>query len=254
MRTSMSQSNKHSLKDILIAIPAHNEYMHVDDILTAVSNYSSNILVVDDGSNDGTGRLLKKYKFVKVIAHKIKLGYGQSLIDAFGFAQKFHRDWIITMDCDHQHQPSYIPQFFEQIEKDEADIISGSRYLIHTSLENVPADRLRINRRITTLLNSVLRLEITDAFCGFKAYRVEVLKRLKLTEKGYGLPLQLWIQAAFADLIIREIPVPLIYHDSNRNFAGFLELPQYRMQYYMNIIEKELAKYGYKDTERLVCS
>ncbi len=110
-----------------------------------------------------------------------------------------------------------------------------------------------MNRCITALLNSALGIDITDAFCGFKAYRVSALKKLKLTEKSYGLPLQLWIQAAFAQLRITEIPVPCIYHDPKRNFAGLLELPRYRMRYYMDVIEKELAKYGYKDTEKLVC-
>ncbi len=245
--------NSHSIKGILIAIPVHNEARYVDDILTAVSEYNGNILVINDGSDDGTDKLLKKYKSIKTISHKTNEGYGQSLIDAFEFAKGEGYDWIITMDCDHQHQPSCIPQFFERIEKEDIDIISGSRYLFSTEPENVPADRLRINRCITAMLNSALRIDITDAFCGFKAYRVSALKKLKLTEKGYGLPLQLWIQAAFAELGITEIPVPLIYHDLKRNFEGLLELPRYRMQYYMDVIEKELAKYGYKDIEKLVC-
>ena len=246
--------NNRSMKNTLIAIPVHNESRYVDDILTAVSEYNSNILVINDGSNDGTDKLLKEHKSIKAITHKTNEGYGQSLIDAFGFAKDRGYDWIITIDCDHQHQPYCIPHFFERMEKDDVDIISGSRYLLCTNPENVPAGRLRINHCITTLLNSALGIDITDAFCGFKTYRVSALKKLKLTEKGYGLPLQLWIQAAFTELRITEIPVPLIYHDPKRNFAGLLELPRYRMQYYMDVIEKELAEYGYKDTEKFVCS
>lgn len=240
--------------NILIAIPAHNESGYVDDILTAVSKYSSNILVIDDGSDDSTDKLLKEYKSIKVITHKTNEGYGRSLIDAFEFASDEDYDWIITMDCDHQHQPVCIPRFFKEIEKDNADIISGSRYFFYTNHENVPPDRLRINRCITALLNSALKLDITDAFCGFKAYRLESLKKLKLTEKGYGLPLQLWIQTTFAELRISEIPVSLIYHDQKRNFAGLLELPKYRMKYYMDVIEKEFATYGYKNSEKSICS
>ena len=245
--------NKQIMEDSLVAIPVYNESMYVADILTAVSKYHSNILVVNDGSNDGTDELLKEHNSINVITHKTNEGYGQSLIDAFEFARGRDYDWIITMDCDYQHQPSCIPQFLEAIEKADVDIISGSRYLLSRDPENVPADRLRINRCITALLNSALRIDITDAFCGFKAYRVTALEKLKLTEKGYGLPLQLWIQAAFAQLRITETPVPLIYHDPERNFSGLLELPRYRLQYYMDIIEKELAQYGCKDTENLIC-
>lgn len=246
--------NNQSIKDILIALPVYNESKYIVDIMNALLRYSNNILVIDDGSNDGTDEQLEKYKSINVIVHKKNEGYGQSLIDAFEFAKKQHYNWIITMDCDHQHQPSYIPQFFEEIRKNKADIISGSRYLEtanHVTLKP-PFERVSINRRITALLNQSLGFGITDSFCGFKAYRVESLKKLTLTEKGYGLPLQLWVQAAFAKLRVTEIPIPLIYHDSKRNFSGLLELPEYRIQYYMDVIEKELAKCDYKDTEQLV--
>jgi dolichol-phosphate mannosyltransferase len=238
----------------LIAIPVYNEARYVDDILTTVSNYSHNILVINDGSDDGTDKLLEKHKSIKVITRKTNRGYGRSLLDAFEFAKGEGYSWIITMDCDHQHQPSCIPQFFEEIKKEDADIISGSRYLESShQRDKPPAERVAINRDITAQLNQILELELTDSFCGFKAYRVESLKKLKLTEKGYGLPLQLWIQAAAAKLRIREIAVPLIYHDPKRNFAGLLEIPQYRLQYYMDVIDKELAEYGYQNTEKLIC-
>jgi dolichol-phosphate mannosyltransferase len=242
-------------REPLVAIPVYNEFRYIDDVLTAVSEYSHNILAVNDGSDDGTDKLLEKYKSIKVIAHKTNRGYGQSLLDAFEFAKVEGYNWIITMDCDHQHQPSWIPRFFEEIKKNDTDIISGSRYLDTAGQGKIkpPAERVAINRKITTLLNQILALGLTDSFCGFKAYRVESLKLLKLTEKGYGLPLQLWIQAATAKLRIREIAVPLIYHDPKRNFAGLLEIPQYRLQYYMDVVDKELAEYGYQNTEKLVC-
>ena len=247
-----TQLDKQSLKNILIAIPVYNEAGYVDDILTAVSKYSSDILVVNDGSDDGTDKLLEKYTSIKIITHKTNQGYGQSLIDAFEFAKLQGYDWIITMDCDHQHQPLCIPQFFKAIAENNADIISGSRYLVSADLENIPADRLRINRSITELLRLALTLEITDAFCGFKAYKVESLKKLKLTEKGYALPLQLWIQAAAAGLKIRETAVPLIYHDQKRKFAGLLESPKFRMMYYIDVIEREFNIHGYKNTKKHV--
>ena len=245
--------NNQITNKVLIAIPVHNESRYVNGILSVISKYHSNILVINDGSDDGTDKLLKRHKSIKIITHKTNEGYGQSLIDAFEFAKENGYEWTITMDCDHQHQPSYIPQFLKEINKDNADIISGSRYLLCSNPENVPADRLRINRCITALLNLVTKIDITDSFCGFKAYRNIALKKLKLTEKGYGLPLQLWIQAAFAQLRITEVPVPLIYHDPKRNFAGLLEIPGNRKKYYMDIIKKELNKYGYKNTEKLIC-
>jgi glycosyltransferase involved in cell wall biosynthesis len=227
---------------VLIVIPVFNEFKYVDDVLFAVHKYSDNILVVDDGSVDGTSNMLKKHTYIQVISHRVNKGYGQSLIDAFNFAYRNNFDWVITIDCDHQHEPSYIPCFYSEIEKDNADIISGSRYLRRINLGSVPppADRVAINRRITDILNRNLILSLTDAFCGFKAYRTKAIFSLKLTERGYGLPLQLWVRASRAGLRIREIPVPLIYHDAKRHFCGVLENSQKRLDYYIMIIEREL--------------
>ena len=237
---------------ILVSIPVFNEFKYVDDVLRAVHRYSDNILVVDDGSIDGTSDVLKKHTYIEVISHKTNTGYGQSLIDAFNFAYHHRFDWVITIDCDHQHEPSYIPHFYSEVEKDDADIISGSRYLRRVNLGSAPppADRVAINRRITNILNQNLALRITDAFCGFKAYRTRAIFELKLTEKGYGLPLQLWIQASQAGLRIREISVPLIYHDPKRKFCGILENPQKRLCYYTEIIERELGNNVSRNTTK----
>ena len=239
-------------KNILVAIPVFNEANYVDEVLRAVHEYSDNILVVNDGSTDGTSQIVKQHAYAQIISHHKNLGYGQSLIDAFNFAARHNKSWVITIDCDYQHQPSYIPRFYRQIRKNDADIISGSRYLrkIKSSQQTPPPDRLAINRKITYLLNHSLGTKLTDSFCGFKAYRVNAISRLNLTEKGYGLPLQLWIQASQAQLKIREIPVPLIYHNPARNFAGALEDPKVRFDYYIQIIQQQLHKNAAENPEK----
>ena len=227
----------------LVAIPVFNEAEYVDDVLREVRRYAGDILLVNDGSTDGTSQVLAKHGCVRVISHKKNIGYGRSLIDAFRFAVGNDFDWMITLDCDHQHEPSYIPRFYDEIKKGDADIISGSRYLKKICSGSVPppAERVAINGKTTEILNRSLGIDLTDAFCGFKAYRVEPILKLSLTETGYGLPLQLWIRAARAGLRIREISVPLIYHDPKRNFSGALEEPEIRFDYYIKIIEKELG-------------
>jgi dolichol-phosphate mannosyltransferase len=226
----------------LVAIPVFNEIEYVDHVLKVVRGFSGNILVVDDGSTDGTSEALSRHSHIQIISHTENSGYGKSLMDAFDFASRHDFDWVITIDCDHQHEPSCIPRFYSEIEKDDADIISGSRYLDAARPLTAPAERMAINQKVTRMLNESLGLKLTDSFCGFKAYRTSSVTRLTLTETGYRFPLQLWIRAALAGLKIREIPVPLIYHDPDRNFAGVLEDPQYRFNYYMEIIEKELAR------------
>ncbi len=226
----------------LLAIPVFNEQRYVKDVLAKVRSYSRHILVVDDGSTDSTPDALSLESDIHVVTHPENRGYGQSLASAFKFAQCRGFDWLITMDCDEQHEPDYIPRFVEAALEDDADIISGTRYPQGYETDvNVPPDRRTINRLITETLNERLGLNITDAFCGFKAYRVSTLRHFNITVPGYAMPMQFWVQAKRVDLRIRELPVRLIYNDPTRHFGGLLDDPAVRHAHYLEVIESALA-------------
>src|SRR5256885_6022409 len=181
----------------LIAMPVYNELKYVGHVLDRVKHFHDDLLLVDDGSTDGTGEILAARKDIHLIRHPENRGYGQSLIDAFHFADQHGYDWVITMDCDEQHEPERIPDFLREIETDQWDIISGSRYLRPRDNDDLPpGDRRTINATITAILNEVYDLGLTDSFCGFKAHRVSAMRKLKLDIPGYAFPMQLWPQAA----------------------------------------------------------
>lgn len=227
----------------LVAIPVYNEASTVQRVLRDVRRYSRDILVIDDGSTDETPRLLENEPGIYRIRHCYNRGYGQSLIDAFAFAVERGYDWLITLDCDEQHNPEWIPLFLQEAARDDADVISGSRYLRPLQGNSrPPLDRRAVNQKITDLLNEILHLGITDAFCGFKAYRVAALRELDITVPGYGMPLQWWVQAARLGHRIREIPVELIYKDPNRSFGASLDDPDARILYYCDVLIHELAR------------
>ena len=239
--------------EILIAIPVYNEGLYVRGVLDEVCGWGCDVLVVDDGSFDRTLEILKLFGDVGVIRHKENLGYGKSIIDAFEYAGKAGYKWVITMDCDRQHEPALLGVFIDKTERDSYDIVSGSRYLDMEDKGTIepPLERVAINRKVTALLNERLGLGISDAFCGFKAYRVEAMGRLILSEWGYGLSLQLWVQAAAAGLRVCEAAVPLIYHDASRSFGGVLENHDLRLKYYLEIIERELAESGFESNGKI---
>ena len=166
----MNAEDDKSEKKVLLSIPVYNEQSHINAVLDEVGRYINDILVIDDGSTDDSKRILARRRNISLITHPRNLGYGQTINDAFHFAQSHSYDWLITMDCDFQHQPSWIPALLAVIDDDEADIISGSRYMPGSACHSAPPpDRRRINKIITELLNLKLHLGISDAFCGFKA-------------------------------------------------------------------------------------
>lgn len=227
---------------ILVGIPVYNEQRYVSRVLHEVHRYASDVLVIDDGSSDSTPMLLARQP-VEVIRHAENRGYGRSMQDMLRWAKFDGFDWLITMDCDEQHEPAAIPRFIEAIEANRADVISGSRYLQRSDDDDAPpSDRQRINRTITDELNRRLGLALTDAFCGFKAYRVEACELLALDVDGYEFPMQFWVQAVANGLRIEEIPVRLIYNDPSRSFGGPLDNPESRLAHYTETMHRELRR------------
>lgn len=231
-------------EDHLLAIPVYNEERYLVRVIREARRFSRHILVVDDGSTDRTPELLLCEAPIQVVTHSRNLGYGKSVADAFAFARQEGYPWLITMDCDEQHEPSNIPKFVEAMGLNDADIISGTRYPNGFDRPRrdgpVPPDRRRINRQITAMLNRTLGLGLTDAFCGFKAYRVSALSSINITVPGYAMPMQFWVQVVRAGLRIRELPVPLIYNDPTRHFGGKLDDPAARLRHYLEVFEREL--------------
>src|SRR6476660_655129 len=226
----------------LVALPVYNEARHVDPVLDEVRRHSgADVLVVDDGSSDGTADILSRRSDSHVLRHEQNCGYGAALTTAFEYAQNNGFELLVTIDCDGQHEPCRIPQFFDACASD-IDIVSGSRYLTQfTGDTPPPPERRRINEQVTAELNRRLSLNLTDAFCGFKYYRVESLRRLNITEAGYAMPLELWVKAAAAGLKIIELPVPLIYLDEKRSFGGVLDKGDARLEYYHQTINRAIA-------------
>lgn len=230
---------------VLVAIPVYNEQKYIPAVISKVLQYARDVLVIDDGSTDDTPMLLARQP-VNVLRHPRNAGYGRSLRDAFTYADANGYDWVITMDCDEQHEPAAIPHFINEATRTGSnwDIVSGSRYI--ASLDETtqpPADRRAINQTLTEEINARLGLNLTDSFCGFKAHRVSALRKLRLTETGYAFPMQLWVQAVAHNLHITEIPVKLIYKDLTRSFGAQLNDPSTRLAHYRKVLHCEILRH-----------
>lgn len=231
-------------------MPVFNEARYVRQSLAQVRLHHDQILVIDDGSTDDTPRILADChdcQGVNVIRHVTNQGYGRSLIGAFNWAAANGYDWVITIDCDLQHEPARIPDFIREIQTDRWDIISGSRYLRPDMQDDLPpADRRSINSTITCIINDLFQLNLTDSFCGFKAQRVSSVQSLHLDAPGYAFPMQFWPRAVYAGLRITEIPVRLIYNDPTRHFGGDLDNAADRLTHYLEVLNAEVQRHQAK--------
>jgi dolichol-phosphate mannosyltransferase len=221
----------------LLLMPVFNEAATVGAVLDAVrEHFEGEILVVNDGSTDGTSTVLAGRGDVAVIAHPVNLGYGRALAEGFAVARTHGVSRIVTMDCDGQHEPSHIEQFLAELDASGMDIVSGSRYLPNSpQVSAAPSSRREINARVSEYINRVTGWSLTDAFCGFKAYRMQSLAGLELREAGYAMPLELWAKAYRRGLRVMELPVERIYCDHDRTFGHDLDDPEVRFDYYMRV-------------------
>jgi dolichol-phosphate mannosyltransferase len=235
----------------LTALPVFNEVRHVEEVLDEVLRFTPHVLVVDDGSTDGTSRLLadrlERQGDIRVVRHPQNRGYGAALATAFRETLSGEWDGLVTIDCDGQHQPRLIPAFIDATVTGTSparlpDIVSGSRYLkVFDGDSRPPESRRRINETITAEINARLGLSLTDAFCGFKAYTRRALEAIHVTEFGYAMPLEVWVQASVAGLRVEELPVPLLYLDLARSFGGALDDAETRLAYYRGVLDRAEA-------------
>ncbi len=226
----------------VVVLPVYNEAATVIDVLDAVrAIFDGPVIVVDDGSTDGTRESLMSRRDIDLVTHPRNIGYGASLIDGFAAALRVGVGAVVTMDCDGQHEPAHIPEFLAAL--DDCAICSGSRYLPQSqAVGDAPPARQDVNRTVTETINAVTGWSLTDAFCGFKSYRSEALAMLRLTEPGYAMPLELWARAYRAGLCVVEHPVERIYFEGDRSFGQDLDDPERRLAYYMRVWDRALTE------------
>jgi dolichol-phosphate mannosyltransferase len=228
--------------DDAVIVPVYNEVEFVAPILDTLRHFwFGEVIVVDDGSTDGSSAKLAERDDILVVTHPENLGYGRSLNDAFGFARFAGIERVVTMDADGQHLPIDVPRFFEAL-GGGVDFVSGSRYRPDSHItSSAPEDRQRINHIITEKIDQATGYDITDAFCGLKAYDLSIFDRITLAEPGYAMCVEFWAKAWKAGLTMVELPVERIYVDLHRTFGPELDDPDRRLEYYLDAWETAMA-------------
>jgi dolichol-phosphate mannosyltransferase len=202
----------------LVIIPTYNERGNITRIIDAVlaQDPSLDILIVDDGSPDGTGQVADTIAASSSRVHALhragKLGLGTAYIEGFRWALARDYAFVFEMDADFSHNPDRLPKFLEKIR--DADVVLGSRYQDgHVNVVNWPMSRLFLSYAANIYARAVTGLPIYDTNGGFKCFRRKVLETIDLNaihSNGYAFQIEMTFRAWKAGFRIVEIPIVFV--------------------------------------------
>ncbi|WP_339865662.1 polyprenol monophosphomannose synthase [uncultured Algoriphagus sp.] len=208
----------------LVIIPTFNEKENIVEMIHAVMNLSGGfeLLVIDDGSPDGTANLVKGQQVVyserlHLIERKGKLGLGTAYITGFKWALEKDYDFIFEMDADFSHNPNDLIKLYEACADRSFDLAIGSRYITGVNVVNWPMGRVLMSYFASVYVKFVTGLPIKDATAGFKCYHKSVLAGIKLNEVRFvGYAFQIEMKFTSWKLGFKLVEIPIIFTDRTK--------------------------------------
>ena len=202
----------------LVIVPTYNERENIRRLVDAVLRQDGRleVLVVDDGSPDGTGQLVAELSAEEPRVHLLeraqKMGLGTAYIAGFRWALERDYRYVLEMDADFSHDPAHLPQFLSAIE--DADVVVGSRYQQgRVTVINWPIGRLILSYSANLYARAVTGLPMWDTTAGFKCFRREVLEAIdfsRVRSNGYAFQIEMHFRAWKRNFRIVEIPIVFV--------------------------------------------
>lgn len=201
----------------IVIIPTYNEKENIEKIIRKVRSLDGNfhILIVDDGSPDGTGVIVKRLQkefpdSLFIIERSGKLGLGTAYITGFKWCLEHGYEYIFEMDADFSHNPDDLYRLYSACAADEADMSIGSRYVEGIAVRDWPLSRILISYGASFYVRTVLGMKIYDSTAGFVCYSRKVLETIDLERirmKGYGFQIEMKYNAYRLGFRIKEVPI-----------------------------------------------
>ena len=208
------------VSDCLVIIPTYNEKENVERMLRKVFSLDQpfHVLVVDDGSPDGTGAIVKDLQSsfpdrLFLLERSGKQGLGTAYITGFRWALDRHYEYIFEMDCDFSHNPEDLPRLLSACADHGADVSVGSRYVRGGKVKNWPMGRIMMSYFASVYVRMILWINIKDTTAGFKCYRRKVLQTIDLDAirfVGYAFQIEMKYRTIKNGFKITEVPITFI--------------------------------------------
>ena len=206
------------MSDSIVIIPTYNEIENIEKIIRAVFGLEKvfNILIIDDGSPDGTANVVKKLMAEEfkdrlfLIERSGKLGLGTAYIKGFKWALEHKYEYIFEMDADFSHDPNDLPRLYAACHDEGYDVAIGSRYVSGVNVVNWPIGRVLMSYFASKYVRFVTGFKVHDTTAGFKCYKRRVLETIELDKirfKGYAFQIEMKYTAYKCGFNITEVPV-----------------------------------------------
>ncbi|HNY30272.1 MAG TPA: polyprenol monophosphomannose synthase [Fibrobacteria bacterium] len=206
-----------SARKTLIVVPTYNEKDNITELLDTLMGFPEtvHVLVVDDGSPDGTGDIVeargRESSRVHLMRRAGKMGLGSAYVAGFRWALERDYERVFEMDADFSHDPKYVPQMLEASES--ADLVIGSRYLTGVNVVNWPMSRLLLSWFANKYAKFVSGLPIADCTAGFKCFRREALESVDfdgISASGYGFQIEMNFKVWKKGFRLAEVPIVFV--------------------------------------------
>jgi glycosyltransferase involved in cell wall biosynthesis len=212
----------------LLIIPAFNEAASITGVIFAArQHFSGDVAVIDDGSEDDTGALARVAGAV-VLRHPCNLGIGAAVQTGFLYALQQGYDFVVRQDGDGQHDPSQVPRLLEVLERDEADIVVGSRFLAREGYQSTVVRRVGIF--ILGIVSALVGARITDPTSGYWAVNRRALTVLARSHPDDYPETEALVLASRAGFRVREQPVVMYARIAGRSSIGAIYSGFYMMK------------------------
>ena len=200
---------------VFLVIPAYNEGRVLASTIRSLLPYGYSIVVVDDGSSDGTAAILKDLP-VHYLRHPVNLGQGAALQTGMDYALAQGAEYIVHFDADGQHPAEGIRSVLAPILRGECDVTVGSRFLDPEHVKLIPRGRRILLRGAVVVSGILTRLWLSDAHNGFRALSRAAAQKIRLHENGFAHPTEFLDEVRRTRLRLQEVPVAIRYTEYSR--------------------------------------
>jgi glycosyltransferase involved in cell wall biosynthesis len=195
-------------------IAAFNEEDTIGTVVIKTKKHVDKVIVVNDGSSDKTAEVAKLAGAI-IVKHTTNGGKGMALKTGFKFVQNLNPDIVVCLDGDAQHNPDDIPILLVPIEKGEADMVIGSRFLVKDHKKEIPLYRRFGQWLLTVATNLSTSEKITDSQSGFRAFSGDVIDKFRFNQTGFSIESEMLSDATENSIKIKEVPIPMRYDGLN---------------------------------------